>query len=348
MNIYVYPEAVDIIMGYNRNKRIALNLSKPLPIRYLHFLRCVSIVSKSAEHPFVALLNSYKTGVGRDKAKLSEMIISSFGPLEQLKEPMSGYNGSMFEQRANNQVQPDTLVDESCSTSNENEQWKCLKCVNRLLAKIMKNNKVSQHYTNRKFKIKLHREYHQIAPIVESRSKEVFQVLSAKLKHQDKILAFPLQYRIKTWDSILEKLSRMKLNISSVTEMQDLVGFRIVTVFESDIHKISNIIDRNFNVVRKYVPNKQKSGANFYRSLHIVIDRGKYDIVEALFKSEIKILSEIQVMSLAQFTFAKASHLLHYKKNTPLAEDSMRTLQRTSALLETVDLEFERILKEKR
>jgi hypothetical protein len=57
--------------------------------------------------------------------------------------------------------------------------------------------------------------------------------------------------------------------------------------------------------------------------------------------------AEIQVRTLAQHMWAAASHKLQYKQEEAVPAEIRRAVHRVSALLETVDLEFERVLAER-
>jgi hypothetical protein len=58
-------------------------------------------------------------------------------------------------------------------------------------------------------------------------------------------------------------------------------------------------------------------------------------------------LSEIQVRTLAQHIWAAGSHKLQYKREASVPPPLRRAIYRVSALLETVDLEFSRVLDER-
>jgi len=335
-------------MGYNQNRIAALNTSKPLGVRYKSFLRCVSSICNLSGLSFKTVLNTINPTftVPGNKANLAELIYNS---MDKLDSHRSGRNIIRFEQKVIIAAELSTNgLGQDHAHSNENAFPKCFYCINAYLSKQLKSVKtqVENFRTSRQVKIELYKEYRLLTPVIESRAKELFHTINVKLKHEEKCLAFPVQHRIKTWDSINEKIGRVKFPMKSVTEMQDLIGFRVVTVFERDIYKIIKIVEKNYNVVRKYLPKKHKGENNYYTSLHIVIDSHKHGFLIPRSNAEKKILTEIQIMTLAQYTFAKASHLLHYKKNAPITENSIRALQRTSALLETVDLEFERILED--
>jgi hypothetical protein len=54
--------------------------------------------------------------------------------------------------------------------------------------------------------------------------------------------------------------------------------------------------------------------------------------------------AEVQIRTLSQHIWAEASHHLQYKQKDNVPLPVLRSIYRTSALLETIDLEFERLL----
>jgi hypothetical protein len=65
------------------------------------------------------------------------------------------------------------------------------------------------------------------------------------------------------------------------------------------------------------------------------------------FKKAAGMRAEIQVRSGAQHIWASASHILQYKQERDVPPPVRRAISRVAALLETVDLEFERVLDER-
>ena len=56
-----------------------------------------------------------------------------------------------------------------------------------------------------------------------------------ELIHQSNIsLGFPISSRVKSWESIEDKLKRVPLNIKNLVDLQDLIGFRIILLFPRD------------------------------------------------------------------------------------------------------------------
>jgi len=170
------------------------------------------------------------------------------------------------------------------------------------------------------------------------------------LLNKNKInLAFSIQHRIKSLSSIINKLNdNPKLNIKSIIKLQDLIGIRLITNFYRDIENIIKIIESNFKVYNKYNIVDRYSEREFgYSSIHLII--GIPDAWLSLPSvGDLKdILCEIQIRTLAQHLWANASHLLQYKNEKSIPINLLRDVNRISALLELIDLEYERILTKK-
>src|SRR5690625_3251748 len=104
--------------------------------------------------------------------------------------------------------------------------------------------------------------------------------------------------RLKTPESILKKARRknVELSLSSIKEnMRDIAGIRINCAFNSDIYKLSDMIQKQQDVeVIEYKDYIQNPKPNGYRSLHMILqitecmsDRVKHVYV----KCKIKIIT---------------------------------------------------------
>lgn len=170
-----------------------------------------------------------------------------------------------------------------------------------------------------------------------------------KLITNDIKLGLPLQSRVKTIDSLVEKYETKKFNIKkSILELQDLIGFRVVLIFKRDIDKIISLINQNFDVVKFYdTADKLENNQFGYSSKHYVIKiKASWAELPTLRGFE-KYTAEIQIRTLSQHNWAEASNVLQYKDVSNVPKEIVRTISRVSAFLETVDLELERTLQEK-
>lgn len=119
--------------------------------------------------------------------------------------------------------------------------------------------------------------------------------------------------------------------------------------FLTDLDKIDELIRSTFEVTSSEDTADRLGEAQFgYQSLH-------YTIKVPLIWLEIPtmadfgdIQAEVQVRTLAQHIWAAASQKLQYKNEASVPPPIRRAINRAFALLETIDLEFERILEKRR
>lgn len=161
-------------------------------------------------------------------------------------------------------------------------------------------------------------------------------------------LALPLEYRVKSLESILEKIERNKLEINSLTEINDLAGIRIITLFRSDMEKIKNSIEKEFTIHRCEDTSERLQDNQFgYESIHLEISMPNEWCLAPNLRAYKELKTEIQIRTLSQHNWAVMSHLLQYKQEKDVPIPLKRSINRVAALLETVDNEFERLLQER-
>ena len=84
-----------------------------------------------------------------------------------------------------------------------------------------------------------------------------------------------------------------------------------------------------------------------YQSVHLTVKLPASWLSVPSFSGLGSLMAEIQIRTLAQHIWAVASHKLQYKQEASVPEPVRRSIHRVSALLETVDLEFERVVDER-
>lgn len=84
-----------------------------------------------------------------------------------------------------------------------------------------------------------------------------------------------------------------------------------------------------------------------YQSVHLILRHSQPLPLLAGEDAPRCLRAEVQIRTLAQHIWAAASHDLQYKKERAVPKPLRRTIQRVSALLETIDLELERVLEER-
>ena len=145
--------------------------------------------------------------------------------------------------------------------------------------------------------------------------------------------------RIKSVDSIKEKMVRRQLTEDRLDEMEDIAGVRIMCQFVEDIYTIVGFIksrnDMSIVYEKDYIKNFKDSG---YRSYHVII---KYPISSIAGSKEI--LCEIQIRTLAMNFWATIEHSLKYKYEHFIPENIAIRLRRAADAAFLLDQEMSEI-----
>jgi ppGpp synthetase/RelA/SpoT-type nucleotidyltranferase len=191
-------------------------------------------------------------------------------------------------------------------------------------------------------------EYVDKEPVYKKFCEELTIQLNELLVNARVSTAFPIERRVKSLDSVIKECKERKKCPSSIEEIKDLAGIRIILLFSPDLDKVCNIIENVFTVLHKEDKETRLGESQFgYKSIH-------YDAIpdEAWFgaptlKNLRGLKCEIQVRTATQHIWAASSHILQYKRERDVPIPIQRSINRAAALLEVVDLEFERVLNER-
>lgn len=195
----------------------------------------------------------------------------------------------------------------------------------------------------------LQREYQLLSSLANEFSRELTSQIRSLLDKESIALAVPIECRVKSWESIADKLSRKRLELDSLKQLTDLVGLRLILLFQRDVAGASEAISRAFDVQEREDTSGRLGDDQFgYQSTHFIIKIPKHWLGVPTLSLFADFLAEIQVRTAAQHIWATASHVLQYKQEASVPPQLRRSIYRVSALLETVDLEFERLLATRR
>jgi putative GTP pyrophosphokinase len=191
-------------------------------------------------------------------------------------------------------------------------------------------------------------EFKNAAPLAKRFADELTRQVQELLRANSLPLSIPIQQRVKTWDSLSEKLERKELLLKSVRDLDDLVGLRLIMEFKRDALKVCELIEQNFKVLQNYdTSDRLKTDQFGYSSKHLVVELADSWLAVPTLSQMKGWRAEIQVRTTAQHIWAAASHTLQYKHEESVPDPVRRAIHRVSALLETVDLEFERVLEQR-
>lgn len=147
-----------------------------------------------------------------------------------------------------------------------------------------------------------------------------FKVLDEEFSLQhDRNPIESIQTRLKSTDSIIEKMNRKGIPFStkSIEEnLFDIAGIRIICSFREDIYFLASCLlgqDDVYLIEKKdYIANPKDNG---YRSLHLIVET---PIFLEHNKKMMKV--EVQLRTMAMDFWASLEHKLKYKKNLEIEE----------------------------
>lgn len=178
-----------------------------------------------------------------------------------------------------------------------------------------------------------------------SAAPELEGILNEKLG-KAQIRLHSLGLRIKSEASVKQKLARPDRTYTSIWDLTDLIGFRLVTAFEDSIADVAKMIESNFHVDlanshnRLQYDNHERFG---YRSLHYVCFLSD-QLPAAGFPKGARF--EIQVRTALQDVWAEIEHDLGYKASDLAPAKLRRRFSRVASLLEIADEELANIKSE--
>lgn len=196
--------------------------------------------------------------------------------------------------------------------------------------------------------MKLQAEKQEYEELV-SKYREVEKIVAGRLEEglkEASIKVMQLPHRIKTWDSVTGKLLKKHDKYSKVSELTDILGFRVICYFSAQVDEAAEVIQKIFNVDVARSCDKRViiSPTTFgYLSLHNICSLKKDDgYPEELTKLKF----EIQLRTILQHAWAEIEHDLGYKTPLEIPRKVRREFSRVAGLLEVADDSFDHIRTE--
>ena len=181
------------------------------------------------------------------------------------------------------------------------------------------------------------RKFSELRPDYEQLSSEVAFILDKRLKEESIPISL-VTHRAKDLESLLEKIKRKGYR-DPLKQNEDFAGVRVVHLFRDDFARITELIERDFKVIRRETKADPAKPREFgYDANHLVVRlsgnlRGpRYDHLRPL-------KCEIQVRTVVQDAWAVVEHYLNYKDHR--SPESQRVLSGLAATFELADKQFQ-------
>jgi len=149
-----------------------------------------------------------------------------------------------------------------------------------------------------------------------------------------------VEMRVKRRESLERKLARPDRVYERLDAVKDVLGLRVITLFEDQVDEVASLIQREFEIDWTHSVDKRalQEPSHFgYRSLHYVIRAPEMGEVPEWVRGW---PVEIQLRSVLQHAWAEVEHDLGYQTAAQVPVPVRRRFARLAGLLELADAEF--------
>lgn len=161
--------------------------------------------------------------------------------------------------------------------------------------------------------------------------------VSSRLKERSEcIRKFERKYR--------DRFEQIGTEYSINDHITDLIGVRVICIYESDIEQVAQVLKKHFEVID--ITNKTKEIEDTintfgYKGLHLDLRLSQTRRNLPEYERFADLTFECQVRSIVQDAWSEVDHKLKYKRQTPL--EIQRRISNLAALFEMADREFDSI-----
>lgn len=192
------------------------------------------------------------------------------------------------------------------------------------------------------------RQYDDKASLYEGLTSTVTTLVEKMLRKQS-IRVHSVTSRVKTRESLQEKIARPDKSYSELRDVTDIAGIRIITYFDDDVDRVAKCIEKEFvidwenSIDRRATLDPDRFG---YLSLHYVAELSSDRTGLLEYKEFSGLKAEVQTRSILQHAWAEMEHDLGYKTRLGVPKDIRRRFSALAGMLEVADREFEGIRDE--
>lgn len=187
---------------------------------------------------------------------------------------------------------------------------------------------------------------------LEGANKSFCALINALLTHSGDIAISKIEGRVKDKEECIRKFN-IKYRKSLETDetaysikdhISDLIGLRVVCLYEDDIENVKNVLSKHFDVIDvtdKISQVESTEGSFGYKGLHLDLKLGEERREMPEYKAFVDFNFEIQIRTIIQDSWSVLDHKIKYKKSIP--NRLKRRINTLAALFELADREFREI-----
>lgn len=194
--------------------------------------------------------------------------------------------------------------------------------------------------------------YENSAQLLDDAKNSFTTLIHALISQIDKLSISKIEGRVKNREECIKKFNlKYRTNLESISQeysirdhITDLIGLRIVCLYEDDIEKIKNCLSQHFEVIDitdKISQIENTEGSFGYKGLHLdlKLNQQRNELPEYTTYSEFRF--EVQIRTIIQDSWSVLDHKIKYKKSIPT--HLKRRINTLAALFELADREFREI-----
>jgi ppGpp synthetase/RelA/SpoT-type nucleotidyltranferase len=174
-------------------------------------------------------------------------------------------------------------------------------------------------------KEKILRDFKERKGILDSYLERIVSLIDILIK-QNNLKVHQIIGRTKDLENLSKKIDRKQDKYSSIDEITDIVGVRIITYLESDVNNLYDLITKEFTIDTQNSIDKRILADNQfgYRSLHVVVSLNSERCKLTEYKKFENLKCEIQIRSILQHAWAEIEHDLGYKSKSSIPQQYKR------------------------
>lgn len=194
--------------------------------------------------------------------------------------------------------------------------------------------------------------YENSAQLLDDAKNSFTTLIHALTSQIDRLSISKIEGRVKNREECIKKFNlKYRTDLESRSQeysirdhITDLIGLRVVCLYEDDIEKIKNCLSQHFEVIDitdKISQIENTEGSFGYKGLHLdlKLNQRRNELPEYNIYSEFRF--EVQIRTIIQDSWSVLDHKIKYKKSIPT--NLKRRINTLAALFELADREFREI-----
>lgn len=185
-------------------------------------------------------------------------------------------------------------------------------------------------------------EYESNEELYKYTATRISQIIESLLSKEN-IKVATITNRVKSSDSLADKIIRKEGKYKKISDITDIVGIRIIAYYADDVDRIANLLESEFDIDWDNSIDRRKTlepNTFGYLSLHYVVQLNEKRRILPEYSKIEGTKAEIQIRSILQHAWAEMEHDTGYKTQIEVPKEVIRDFSRLAGLLEIADKEF--------